>query len=39
VLRAMSAAPTLSTDPLTQTTVHAAALAAANLSIEDYRNQ
>ena len=39
VVREMSAAPTLSPDPLTQTTVHAAALAAANLTIEDYRNQ
>jgi len=38
-VREMAAAPTLSSDPLTQTTVHAAALAAANLTIEDYRNQ
>lgn len=37
VLRQMSAAPSLSNDPLTQSSVHAAALSAANLSIEDYR--
>jgi hypothetical protein len=39
VLREMSAATNISTDPLTQSTVHAAALAAADLTIEDYRNQ
>ena len=37
VLRQMSAAPSLSTDPLTNSSVHAAALSAANLTIEDYR--
>lgn len=37
VLRTMSAAQTLSPDPLTQSSVHAAALSAADLTIDDYR--
>jgi len=37
ILKQMAAAPTLSPDPLTQASVHTAALAGADLTIEDYR--
>lgn len=37
LLRGMAVAPNVSPDPLTQLTVHSAVLAAANLTIEGYR--